>query len=278
MFSGVSTDMLENPGFDILSVDDNVQNSDVLGNLAASQELESEQNEPRRDVPVMKCFAAAVCLVLAGAPNTSASDGFLKQDAKSLVRGENFYILALGLGIAGTVHTWDNNCVGKLDKIRILDVTDLTNLYGSSMFNLSASLLAWSAGKATNNRELASISGDAFRTLVYTQAVVDPIKRLVGRERPDGSNYRSFPSGHTANSFALAELFRRHYGWKIGAPLYTLGALTAAGRMEENVHYLSDVVAGAAIGYVIGRSVNLSGRSPVSVTPYGRGLSVSLAF
>ncbi len=227
---------------------------------------------------MMKCFVAAACLVLAGAPNTSVADGFLKQDAKSLARGQNFYILALGIGFTGTVHAWDREAVGSLDGTSILDVTDLTNLYGSSMFNLSASLLVWSAGKATHNRALTSVSGDVLRTLIYTQAVVDPIKRLVGRERPDGSNYRSFPSGHTANSFALAELFRRHYGWKVGAPLYTIGALTAAGRMEENVHFLSDVVAGAAIGYVIGRSVNLSGRSSVNVTPYGSGLSVSLAF
>ena len=226
----------------------------------------------------MKCCATVACLILAGTQNSPAYDGFLKQDAKSMVNRQNFYILAVGLGVPGTVHSWDHEAVGKLRDKPLLEATDVTNLYASGKFNVPVALLAWSVGKATHKQELTSVSGDVLRTLAYTQMVVASTKWAVGRERPDGSNYRSFPSGHTANSFALAELFRRRYGWKVGAPLFTLGALTAAGRMEENVHYLSDVVAGAAIGYVIGRSVGLSGRSPVNVTPYGRGLFVSVAF
>ncbi len=57
------------------------------------------------------------------------------------------------------------------------------------------------------------------------------------------------------------------------SPLYVVGALTALGRMEENVHHLSDVIAGAAIGIVIGRSVNLrSERIQIVPAPGGLGL------
>ena len=125
---------------------------------------------------------------------------------------------------------------------------------------------------------MRSLSSDVFRTLVYVQVVVGPIKHVSGRERPDGSNHLSFPSGHTANTFALAEVFRGRYGWKVGTSLYALGALTAMGRMEENLHHLSDVIAGATIGYAIGRAVSRGRNRSMSVAPYGAGVILSRSF
>ena len=82
-----------------------------------------------------------------------------------------------------------------------------------------------------------------------------PIKVGVGRQRPDRSNRLSFPSGHTANSFAMARILHRCYGRRIGIPLYALSAVVAAGRIEGDRHYLSDVVMGAFLGLVVGDSV-----------------------
>lgn len=68
------------------------------------------------------------------------------------------------------------------------------------------------------------------------------VKTLVHRERPDGSNHFSFPSGHTANSMASAG-----WRWSIGVPL-ALGA--GFGRMGAKKHYPTDIVGGALIGLV----------------------------
>jgi membrane-associated phospholipid phosphatase len=81
------------------------------------------------------------------------------------------------------------------------------------------------------------------------------LKYGVRRERPDGSNRRSFPSGHTSNAFAWATIADHHYGHKLGLPAYAVAGLIGVSRLEKNVHHLSDVLAGATLGYVVGRTV-----------------------
>jgi membrane-associated phospholipid phosphatase len=43
--------------------------------------------------------------------------------------------------------------------------------------------------------------------------------------------------------------------WKVGVPSYALAGLVGASRLSQNKHYLSDVVAGATLGYIVGRTV-----------------------
>ena len=62
-----------------------------------------------------------------------------------------------------------------------------------------------------------------MRAQVLSQTLVQALKYTVRRERPDGSNNKSFPSGHSASAFATATVLHRHYGWKIGVPAYALG-------------------------------------------------------
>ena len=80
---------------------------------------------------------------------------------------------------------------------------------------------------------------------------VNGIKYTVGRLRPDGSRYNSFPSGHTATAFLTATLLHKEYGhlspwYSIGG--YTAAAITGVSRILNNRHWLSDVMTGAAIG------------------------------
>lgn len=74
------------------------------------------------------------------------------------------------------------------------------------------------------------------------------LKYAVKEERPDHSNFHSFPSGHTATTFATAAFLQRRYGWKFGVPAYALAAYVGWGRVYSKKHHWWDVVAGAAIG------------------------------
>lgn len=86
------------------------------------------------------------------------------------------------------------------------------------------------------------------------------IKHLVGRQRPydkypgmleirkEESGY-SFPSNHTASAFALAtSLSIKYPKWYVIAPSALWACSVGFARMNEGVHYPSDVLAGAVIG------------------------------
>src|SRR5258708_2245072 len=69
--------------------------------------------------------------------------------------------------------------------------------------------------------------------------------------RPDGSNYASFPSGHTAQAFASAEFMRQEYkdeSFWYGVAGYAMATATGVLRLYNNKHWVSDVVTGAGIG------------------------------
>ena len=50
-------------------------------------------------------------------------------------------------------------------------------------------------------------------------------------------------------------MLHRHYGWKLGLPFYALGVYTAASRIHDKKHWLSDTVMGATVGVAAGRAV-----------------------
>jgi membrane-associated phospholipid phosphatase len=97
--------------------------------------------------------------------------------------------------------------------------------------------------------------------------MVEPIKFAVGRERPDGSNRQSFPSGHSAITFAAAAVIQRHLGWRHSVIAYGVASYVAASRLHDNRHYLSDVVFGAAVGSIAGRTVTEHGRDSWALVP-----------
>ncbi|MDR2476663.1 MAG: phosphatase PAP2 family protein [Treponema sp.] len=70
-----------------------------------------------------------------------------------------------------------------------------------------------------------------------------------------------WPSSHTANAFAaaavIAEIYYKNIPLKIG--VYTYAVLMGLGK-SVSVHWASEVIAGALIGYAIGKTVGISFR------------------
>jgi undecaprenyl-diphosphatase len=96
--------------------------------------------------------------------------------------------------------------------------------------------------------------------LIITGIIVELTKAIVQRPRPELSvlpQYvtqaysTSFPSGHTASAFLIAAVVS-HYYPKYAKFLYPLAIIVGLSRMYLGVHYLTDVIAGAVIGIVVG--------------------------
>lgn len=80
-----------------------------------------------------------------------------------------------------------------------------------------------------------------------TFGITYTVKIGVNRTRPNGADY-SFPSGHTSASFSSAGYIQQRYGWKKGGAAYAAATFVGWTRIKANKHYVSDVVAGAALG------------------------------
>lgn len=74
------------------------------------------------------------------------------------------------------------------------------------------------------------------------------LKNVVREERPDGSAFNSFPSGHTGAAFVGAELVRQQYGWGWGAGAYAIAAGVGVARVCHQRHWWWDTLAGAGCG------------------------------
>lgn len=90
-------------------------------------------------------------------------------------------------------------------------------------------------------------AGSALFTVLFTNG----LKYTIGRERPYGGVFNSFPSGHTMTAFFGAEMLRREYGEEYpGVAIAGYAVATGVGlmRMYNNRHWASDVLAGAGLG------------------------------
>lgn len=194
---------------------------------------------------------------------------------------------AMATGVAGMLDTEVRDSLGNEDSA-FGQGGDAVG-HGATVDIVAVTLFA--AGRLSDNQRFRDFSYDVLPAVLVTQVTTGAIKAAVGRTRPNLESDRvnsSFPSGHSSGTFALATVVERHFGWKGAIPAYTVSSLVALSRVRYNRHYLSDVVAGSALGIIIGRAAvrmnsrplpGASGRASVSFSPLGtRGVQVAVVF
>ena len=77
------------------------------------------------------------------------------------------------------------------------------------------------------------------------------LKNIVREQRPDGSDYHSFPSDTTALAASGSSFLWRRYGWEYGLPAFAMTEFVSYSRVQARQHHWYDTVAssGIAMGY-----------------------------
>jgi hypothetical protein len=124
------------------------------------------------------------------------------------------------------------------------------------------------AGALTDDENAMQVVQDSIAASLIASGIVTPaIKLVTGRSRPrdEMGIYRfkpfsngnsSFPSGHTTEAFTVASVVANHYEetW-VTCTAYSIAGLVGLARTYHGAHFASDVVTGAMIGTLVGKSV-----------------------
>ena len=132
-------------------------------------------------------------------------------------------------------------------------IMEVGTYFGDGRTMLGVSLLLMAYG-GDENRETGRLMTSTF---ISTGVIVWGMKEIIGRKRPldEVVGNPAFPSGHTAYAFAGATLLAARYP-KLRIPLYIGAGLVGLTRIYLGRHYLSDVIAGAAVGTITGALVS----------------------
>lgn len=144
-----------------------------------------------------------------------------------------------------------------------------------SEWGLAGALFA--AGCATHRDNFRSAGLQALEAGGTAMAIDGMVKVISNRVRPNATNSngnfwdaggRSFASGHAAASFAIASVLAKHTNskWKKFA-LYGAASAIAFSRFPAKQHFLSDIIVGSTIGYVVGTYMTDSPPMHVSSAP-----------
>lgn len=107
---------------------------------------------------------------------------------------------------------------------------------------------------------------DAQKAVIVGGAAALGLKIIIGQKRPPGpveyhhitlnNEYHAMPSGHTTTAFALAATIARHYP-RYKELSYITAALVGISRLYKDVHWASNAAAGAGLGYLSAKFVEL---------------------
>ena len=198
-----------------------------------------------------------------------------------------------GVALVGATMALDKPILDAVQRIRtsasdryLKDVTHLGGGYG-----LDVGIAILLGGVVAHNERLRDTGFDALESSMWAAGIVTPIlKRSVGRYRPiqehgtyafkPFSNAESFPSGHSTNAFALATAIAAHSdGYLVPTIAYTLATSVAIARVNDRVHFPSDVVAGALIGRAVAKAITTRHRAlkHVMIVPARDGWAVAVS-
>lgn len=114
-----------------------------------------------------------------------------------------------------------------------------------------AAVYGLNLARVKGKNDFANRSALLIKSEIIVGVLTFTIKNVTTVQRPDSSSPNSFPSGHTAQAFAVATFMAKEYGDK--SIWYSIGAYSVATsvgimRVMNNRHWITDVLVGAGVG------------------------------
>ncbi|MFZ5623060.1 MAG: phosphatase PAP2 family protein [Gemmatimonadota bacterium] len=178
------------------------------------------------------------------------------------------------------------------------DVSRVLRRMGEPEVFATAGLGVLGVGLISGDRGIRESGIRIVSALGVAGVVASGVKLVVGRQRPDvssrdqygfkpfaGGSHLAFVSGHTTMAFALAaSVADEVHSAPVTVALYALAAGTAWSRVNDDRHWLSDVVGGALVGiasakFASGRWTILGARAPgFMIGPRGASIGYGMQF
>lgn len=240
-------------------------------------------------------FIALVALFFADAAGaqTGDPDRFLAwsyQDGAALLGGLPYQAPSVALGGAALLvpmATFDSPVLERVQRGTrgvVYDFLHAANPLGGPKAAPAAAAL-FATTLLTDDTHLQDAAFTSLQSILYAGTASYALKYTFGRLRPETgagvgefdmfSGNTSFPSGHTATAFALVTPWVLYYPGPVTYGLMALPVGTAVARIAKDRHWPTDVLAGAAIGYMTARFLSnrhlgaqeRDDRSRIDVTP-----------
>jgi membrane-associated phospholipid phosphatase len=184
----------------------------------------------------------------------------LAEDFRRLPSLESATIATAGGGGALIAHRVDDDLRSWGDRHVESGYTGLGRVGGDGWLHAGAAIGTYAFGLVKHHQTATHLGSDLIRAQVLNGVITRVIKLAAHRERPSGSS-DSMPSGHASASFATAAVLGGHFGWRVAVPAYAGAGFIGWTRVRDRAHWLSDVVVGAAIGTIAGRTVTRGHRA-----------------
>lgn len=195
------------------------------------------------------------------------------------------------VGAAGLIYAHDRQIRDWAQEVRNPTTDSIANAvrpFGSFEFMVVPLGLAYVTGAIADDTRLARTARISLTSAVTAGAITQVLKQVIGRERPDqelanrtrATRNPAFPSGHATVALAIATVWASEYGGVVAPIAYTLASLTAWSRVNDNVHWASDVFFGAFVGHYTARAFlgSSSDGGAAAVPPPVAGLALGFAF
>ena len=183
------------------------------------------------------------------------------EDAWDVLNADNLLVLGLTGGGAIALHQDADDRVRRWTARhpeRWGDAAETLGDVGDYPVQLSVLVGMYAYSRFSEDDQLDDFAGTLLRAYTVNAAYTVLLKGIANTDRPtdkeEGGRY-GFPSFHASSNFAVAAVIDEYYGLDVALPMYAFAGAVSYSRIDERVHDLSDVLYGAVLGYVIGKSV-----------------------